>query len=646
MRRGGLVVGLVGVVCAPVTAPALAADGLVSAGATTYGAFAPNGPALAWDIATSPDGRNVYVTDRNNQTLVVFARDASTGAVTVRQTLQDGVPPSPGLTPADGLAAPTGVTVSPNGRNVYVTAAEGTLAAFARDPADGTLQFVEAERQAVAGVDGLGDPLAPTMSPDGRHVFVVDPTANTVAMFLRDTATGVLAFVQVLPDSSPNDGLALPVDAAMSPDGRHLHVAANQDEGLGVFARNATASTLTFVELEQGGIAGATNDRLGFPSSVVVSPDGRHVYASGDDAITAYTRDAPTGSLSVLGGVRGPAEGIDGFAHAIALGPGGDALYALTWAEGGNAIAMYRRDAMTGLLTFVARYPTPTFDLPYALAPSPDDRFLYVVSDHTVTVFRRILCGDATVDAGEQCDDGNASDGDCCTAACLVDATGTPCLDDGNSCTAEACDAGGHCLHTATPGDTCADDDDPCTRDVCSSAAVCEHFAVPADDCTPAPPGRALLSLARPALARRTLKWQWRGPGAPDFGDPTAATGFAFCVFRERGDEYELAVSAALPARGRCGRRPCWKRKRGGFRYTDGAGERTGITQLGLAGGPLRATLTVSGKAGRLSLPSPPIPSDQRLTVQLRRTDTNACWAAGFSGSARSNATRFRAKSD
>ena len=57
-------------------------------------------------------------------------------------------------------------------------------------------------------------------------------------------------------------------------------------------------------------------------------------------------------------------------------------------------------------------------------------------------------CGDGTLDAGEQCDDGNTSADDCCAADCAVSAPdGSSCNDD-RSCTA----------------------DDACQRGVCSGA--------------------------------------------------------------------------------------------------------------------------------------------------------------------------------
>ena len=54
-------------------------------------------------------------------------------------------------------------------------------------------------------------------------------------------------------------------------------------------------------------------------------------------------------------------------------------------------------------------------------------------------------CGNGTVDPGEQCDDHNNANGDCCSATCFFEPNGTPC-NDFNACTAaDTCNAAGVC---------------------------------------------------------------------------------------------------------------------------------------------------------------------------------------------------------
>jgi len=60
-------------------------------------------------------------------------------------------------------------------------------------------------------------------------------------------------------------------------------------------------------------------------------------------------------------------------------------------------------------------------------------------------------CGNGTVDSGEQCDDGNTLDGDCCSSTCQYEASGSGCTGDDNICTADVCDGAGVCMHPDLP---------------------------------------------------------------------------------------------------------------------------------------------------------------------------------------------------
>jgi len=86
-------------------------------------------------------------------------------------------------------------------------------------------------------------------------------------------------------------------------------------------------------------------------------------------------------------------------------------------------------------------------------------------------------CGDASVNAsaGEECDDGNTQDGDCCTAICRFEPGGSPC-DDSSACNGqETCDGAGQCqTGTPQPAGTPCEDGNACTeQDTCDGAGVC-----------------------------------------------------------------------------------------------------------------------------------------------------------------------------
>jgi hypothetical protein len=83
-----------------------------------------------------------------------------------------------------------------------------------------------------------------------------------------------------------------------------------------------------------------------------------------------------------------------------------------------------------------------------------------------------LTCGDGNLDAGEQCDDGNNTNGDCCSAQCTFEPNASPC-DDGDPCTASGlCDGSGTCVSDTLCGNDVLDgscgelcdgsDDDAC----------------------------------------------------------------------------------------------------------------------------------------------------------------------------------------
>jgi cysteine-rich repeat protein len=80
-------------------------------------------------------------------------------------------------------------------------------------------------------------------------------------------------------------------------------------------------------------------------------------------------------------------------------------------------------------------------------------------------------CGDGITDPAEDCDDGNVADGDCCDASCDFDANGVACTDDLNECTDDTCNGAGVCIYTNNTAD--CDDMNGCTVNDSCSAGVC-----------------------------------------------------------------------------------------------------------------------------------------------------------------------------
>lgn len=142
------------------------------------------------------------------------------------------------------------------------------------------------------------------------------------------------------------------------------------------------------------------------------------------------------------------------------------------------------------------------------------------------------------------------------------------------------------------------------------------------------------------------LTWTWaQGAVTPktDYGDPLTTDGYALCIYDGNG----LVLDASLAAGGTCGTKPCWKAKRTGFVYHDGARTARGVESVelkeGLKSG--KARIAVRGKGALLALPSP-LALSPPLSVQLLRAG-GPCWEGVFSAPfLKQDAKRLTDKSD
>lgn len=283
-----------------------------------------NQPAAA--IAITPDGRAAYVITA--RALLAFRRDRQTGALSPVSGAPGCVSNThPGCTraPKLGRGAFDDLAVSPDGRDIYATAAWKPILLAHRHGAAAALWLVGCSTRTSRGRCAPGSFWEDTdiaLSPDGNSAYL---TGLGFDVLRRDRTTGVLRLIRgparclspVL--SGPNPCLRARVAGgaavAVSPDGRAVYIVASsgEDPGLnpseydqpatftygpaiGAFTR-ASSGLLQPVAGRRGcidatGVAclrGSGLRRFDRANHVVVSPDNRNVYAA-FVGITAYAR--------------------------------------------------------------------------------------------------------------------------------------------------------------------------------------------------------------------------------------------------------------------------------------------------------------------------------------------------------------------
>lgn len=292
----------------------------------TTKATAMNGPAA---IAISPGGGNVYVVTQGSNDLVAFTRNTTTGLLTETGCISAEAASPCAIKEAKGLALPYGVTISPDGKNVYVASlGSEAISEFSRNT-EGALAAI-AGNECIGGTGsgcpintaiGLHEVITTVVSPDGADLYAAagakDPESD-VAAFAREPGTGVLK--QLAGEEGCIGTVAGCAEAkviegseslAISPDGKNVYANSFDNSAIVELERNSTTGALAQLSEPNGCLAhekiGSTAscslaNGIGNPLGVAISPGGEDVYASSsnEDDEAEFTRNAETGALTAF----------------------------------------------------------------------------------------------------------------------------------------------------------------------------------------------------------------------------------------------------------------------------------------------------------------------------------------------------------
>lgn len=289
------------------------------------GGTCADGVALAGAraLAVSPNGKSLYVAARDADAVASFARDKTTGTLT-QLAGTDACTSETGTAGACGngvaLDFPTGVAVSPNGKNVYVTSAgSNAVAVFARNVTTGALTQLAGIAGCVSE-DGTGGlcadgkallaPFAVAVSQNGKNVYVASRDANAIAIFARDAKTGALTQLAGTAGCISEDGtggacadgngLVGAMSVAITQNGRSVYVAAETSNAVSAFARDTKTGALTQLAgtdgcVSESGTGGTCADGVALTEAraVAVTRNAKNAYvaSSTSDAVAAFRRE-------------------------------------------------------------------------------------------------------------------------------------------------------------------------------------------------------------------------------------------------------------------------------------------------------------------------------------------------------------------
>jgi len=313
--------------------------------------------------------------------IAVAATALAGGGIRVVDEDVDGIGGVDGLTNAYGAAA------SSDGKHVYaISSSEDSVATFKRKR-NGDLRFVEIDQDGIGSVDNMGGPAAIGVSGNGRQVYVAADEGALVT-FKRTPRTGRLRYQRALVDGVGEvEGLAGNCcQLALSRDGRNVYVAGDSADAVVIAKRNRRTGRLSFVDAVIDGQGGV--DGIGGAIGVAVSRDGDNVYVAGseDDAVATFNRRGKNGRLKFVNAKTDGVGGVEGLAGpccSLALSRDDKTVYVP--GESDQALAILRRAPRSGKLRFKRAYTVAQdgFELmvdPIDVVASGDGKRVFVAS--------------------------------------------------------------------------------------------------------------------------------------------------------------------------------------------------------------------------------------------------------------------------
>jgi DNA-binding beta-propeller fold protein YncE len=309
---------------------------------------------------------------------------ARNGCLVDRSSRRRGCTTARALKGAGPIIGSEAITVSPDGRNVYVaSSSSNAIAVFKRNRRTGKLVQASGTAGCIAagGADGcasgrgLAGPNSVAVSADGKNVYATSFRRSSVDTFRRNPATGALTQAKdgtgcltalAIPGCASARGLDGADVVAVSDDGRNVYVGAFTGSAVAVFSRSTSGGTLTQPSgasgcISEGGAGQcATARAMSSVEGLAVTGDGKNVYAAapGSGALDVLARDPSTGALTqpaddggcfVNSALTGCTLGrqLDG-ADAVAISPDDRGVYVPTLLS--SSIAIFTRTPSTGQL--------------------------------------------------------------------------------------------------------------------------------------------------------------------------------------------------------------------------------------------------------------------------------------------------------
>ena len=328
-----------------------ASGSLTPAGANVPVGHSPDAVSLA------PNGKWAFIATDSGLQIYAFSIDPTSGALTA-------VPGSPFTNSQFVSGHPNpDIAVDPTSHYLYLASLnDGTVGGFAIDQTSGALTGLPGAPYTA----GAGAGAIPAFSPNGKFLYVMNQTANTISAYSVNS-DGSLSNVTGSPFAA---GVTTPTWISFTPNGSFAYVSGSGSNNVAAFTADSTTGALAPIS---GGVY-LTNDS--YPADITIDNTGKHLYVPNKHggSISAFTINAD-GTLTSLGSA--PTGSGTTF---LQIDVSGKYAYASAANVTTNGLYGYAVDPTTGALTALTGSPYATGSNPLFVTIDPSGTYAYTAN--------------------------------------------------------------------------------------------------------------------------------------------------------------------------------------------------------------------------------------------------------------------------
>lgn len=310
------------------------ASGILSVAGTTTADAAPR------SVALHPNGKYLYVSDLDANSITVFSVSKITGALSKlsRATADASV---------GNAVKVINIQIDPLGRVLYVATqrTNNITSAFSTAVSTLAIDSQTGSLTSKSSVTVSTNNWSITPHPNGKYLYVPSYNNANVVVYELDPSTGVLSSRSSV---VTGDG---PVHVAMDATGKFAYVVLNNANKVSSYSVDGSTGALTFIESQFTGTASAAG---GQPMWLALHPSGKFLYTANyaNGNITTFRPDPLTGSLGAAVTTTLSAGNFPGTTF-LTIDSAGQRLYAVAGIS--PTTIVYLIDPTTGALTEVSR---------------------------------------------------------------------------------------------------------------------------------------------------------------------------------------------------------------------------------------------------------------------------------------------------